>query len=134
MEINQITRYNENVMDHFFAPRNIGLISDDEANGFSITGDPACGDQLYLWIKVEQEKIIDIKFKLFGCPGAIATSSMMTVLAKGKRIAQAIKITDDEIIEGLGGIPENKKHCSLLGVLGLKNAIEDYQKKSQQHL
>jgi len=129
MEINQITRYNENVMDHFLVPRNIGLMADEEASGFSITGDPSCGDQLYLWIKVEREKIIDIKFKLFGCPGAIATSSMMTVLAKGKSIDEANKITDDDVIERLEGIPENKKHCSLLGVIGLKNAIKDYQKK-----
>ena len=129
MEINQITKYNENVMDHFMSPRNVGEIDDDNVSGFSITGDPECGDQLYLWIKVERDKIIDIKFKLFGCPGAIATSSMMTLIAKGKSIKEAKKITDDDIIENLGGIPENKKHCSLLGVLALQDAIRKYEKK-----
>ncbi len=132
MEVNQITKYNKNVMDHFMSPRNIGEIDKKNVSGFSITGDPECGDQLYLWIKVESDKIVDIKFKLFGCPGAIATSSMMTILAKGKYIKEAKKITDNDIIESLGGIPESKKHCSLLGVIGLQTAIAEYEKKRSQ--
>ena len=122
--------YNKIVMDHFTNPRNIGEMKADEADGFSITGDPTCGDQMYLWIKVELDKIVDIKFKSFGCPGAIATSSMMTVLAMGKTIAEAKKLTDDDVIEALGGVPERKKHCSLLGMGALHNAIKDYEQKS----
>ncbi len=134
MNSNQITKYNDNVMEHFKSPRNVGEIDDENVSGFSITGDPECGDQLYLWIKVEKEKIVDIKFKLFGCPGAIATSSMMTVLAKGKSIKKAKKITDDDIINSLGGIPENKKHCSLLGVVALQNAIREYEIKKMSEI
>ncbi len=134
MNSNQITKYNDNVMEHFKSPRNVGEIDDENVSGFSITGDPECGDQLYLWIKVEKEIIVDIKFKLFGCPGAIATSSMMTVLAKGKTIKKAKKITDDDIIDSLGGIPENKKHCSLLGVVALQNAIREYEIKKMSEI
>ncbi|UCH96144.1 MAG: iron-sulfur cluster assembly scaffold protein [Candidatus Aminicenantes bacterium] len=121
--------YNETVMDHFLNPRNVGEMSEGEANGFSLTGDPACGDQMMLWIKVASGRIIDIKFKSFGCPGAIATSSMMTVLARGKTIEQAKKMTDDDVIAALGGLPEHKKHCSLLGVGALHDAIKDYERK-----
>ena len=121
--------YNDTVMDHFANPRNIGEMPAGEADGFSITGDPGCGDQLQLWIKVESGRIADIKFKCFGCPAAIATSSMLTALARGKTIAEAKKLTDDDVIEGLGGIPERKKHCSLLGVCSLHNALKDYEKR-----
>jgi len=121
--------YNKIVMDHFFNPRNIGEMAEDEADGFSLLGDPSCGDQLRLWIKVQDERIVDIKFKCFGCPGAIATSSMLTVLTKGKTIQQAKRLTDDNIIQALGGIPEGKKHCSLLGVGALLEAIKDYEQK-----
>ncbi len=122
-----ILLYNEKVIDHFSNPRNVGELSEERANGFSITGDPACGDQLHLWLEIKSGTIKDIKFKTFGCPGAIATSSMMTVLAKGKTIEEAKKITDDEIIDALSGIPARKKHCSLLGVMALQNAIGDYE-------
>jgi nitrogen fixation NifU-like protein len=128
-QIGPVLYYNDVVMDHVQNPRNVGEMPDGEADGFSITGDPACGDQLYLWIKVESAKIIDIKFKTFGCPGAISTSSMLTVLAKGKSIEEAKKITDDDVIEALGGIPERKKHCSLLAVNALHDAIQDYERK-----
>lgn len=124
--------YNETVMEHFNNPRNIGEMADEEADGYSLTGDPACGDQLRLWIKVEDDRIADIKFKCFGCPGAISTSSMMTVLAKGKTIEEAKQLTDDDVIDALGGIPERKKHCSLLGVSSLQNALEDYEKRQQK--
>lgn len=128
-QLGPILFYNELVMDHFTNPRNIGEMKTGEADGFSITGDPACGDQLYLWIKVKNSIIVDIKFKSFGCPGAIATSSMMTVLAKGKSVAEAKRLTDDDVIQALRGIPEKKKHCSLLGVSGLHDAIKDFEHK-----
>lgn len=121
--------YNDVVMDHVQNPRNVGEMSAEEADGFSITGDSACGDQLYLWIKVGSGKITDIKFKTFGCPGAISTSSMLTVLAKGRTIEEAKKITDDDVIEALGGIPERKKHCSLLAVTALHDAIQGHERK-----
>jgi nitrogen fixation NifU-like protein len=121
--------YNETVMDHFINPRNIGEMAEREADGFSVIGDPRCGDQLRLWIKVEANRIMDIKFKCFGCPGAIASSSMLTVLAMGKTIEEAKRLTDDDVIEALGGIPEQKKHCSLLGVGALHRAIQDYEQK-----
>lgn len=121
--------YNETVMDHFINPRNIGEMAEGEADGFSLTGDPGCGDQLRLWIKVKANRIVDIKFKCFGCPGAIASSSMLTVLAMGKTIEEAKRLTDDDVIEALGGIPERKKHCSLLGVGALHRAIKDYEQK-----
>ncbi len=125
-------QYNINVMDHFFNPRNIGELSEDQYNGFSITGDSACGDQLYLWIKVESDRIVDIKFKSFGCPGAIATSSMMTVLAKGRTIEEVKLITDNDVIEALGGIPEPKKHCSLLGITALHQAVSNYERRKSK--
>ncbi len=121
--------YNETVMEHFTNPRNIGEMTEDEADGFALLGDPSCGDQLRLWIKVQDNKIVDIKFKCFGCPGAIATSSMLTVLAKGKTIEQAKKLTDNDVTIALGGIPEVKKHCSLMGVGALHHAISDYERK-----
>lgn len=121
--------YNELVIDHFTNPRNVGEIED--ADGYARVGDPSCGDEMRLWIKVRDGRIEEIKFKSFGCPGAIATSSMTTVLATGKTIKAAKKITDDEVVISLGGIPENKKHCSLMGVNALLGAIEDYERKSQ---
>ena len=122
--------YNASVIDHFSNPRNVGDMEDGEADGFSITGDPSCGDQLMLWIKVESGIITDIKFKCFGCPGAIATSSMLTVLARGKTIEEAKRLTDDDVIEALGGLPERKQHCSLMGVDALHAAIKNYEQKN----
>jgi len=119
--------YNETVIDHFTNPRNVGEMAD--ADGYALIGDPSCGDQMKLWIKVEQGILVDIKFKSFGCPGAIATSSMATVLAKGKSISEAKKLTDDDVIRALGGIPENKAHCSLMGVGALHAAIRDYEQR-----
>lgn len=121
--------YTETLIDHFTNPRNVGEMDDDEADGFALVGDPGCGDQMKLWIKVEDGKIADIRFKSFGCPGAIATSSMATELARGKRLEEALDLTDDEVIAALGGIPENKKHCSLLGINALHAAIADYARR-----
>lgn len=119
--------YNEQVIDHFSNPRNVGEMPD--ADGYALVGDPSCGDQMKLWIKVKEERISDIKFKSFGCPGAIATSSMATVLALGKTLADAKQLTDDDVILALGGIPENKRHCSLMGINALLAAIGDYENK-----
>ncbi len=122
--------YNEIVIDHFTNPRNVGEMTD--ADGYALVGDPSCGDQMKLWIKVSDGIISDIRFKSFGCPGAIATSSMTTLLAIGKTTETAKRITDDDVVLALEGIPENKRHCSLMGVNALLAAIEDYEKRSDK--
>jgi len=124
--------YNDAVIDHFTQPRNVGEMSDEEADGVAVVGDPTCGDQMKLWIKVRDGVIADIKFKSFGCPGAIATSSMATELAKGRRLEEAARLTDDDVVEALGGIPEHKKHCSLMGTTALRHAIYDFLVKREQ--
>ena len=116
--------YNELVIDHFTNPRNVGEL--ENPDGQVVIGDPSCGDEMKVCIKVEGNRIVDIKFKSYGCPGAIATSSMMTEMAKGKTIEEAQKITDDDVVIALGGVPERKKHCSLMGVSGLLEAINNY--------
>lgn len=121
--------YTDAVIDHFTNPRNVGEMDTNEADGFAVVGDPECGDQMKLWIRVDDSRIVDIKFKSFGCPGAIATSSMLTELAKGKTVSEAKNLTDDDVVTALDGIPENKKHCSLLGVTALHRAISDYEDK-----
>jgi len=121
--------YNEVVIDHFMNPRNVGQLADADTDGFGLVGDPSCGDQMKLWIAVQDGRIASIAFKSFGCPGAIATSSMLTALAQGKTIEDARQITDDDVIEALGGIPEKKRHCSLLGVCALQAAIEDWERR-----
>ena len=117
--------YNEEVIEHFTHPRNVGELPGAETDGYGLVGDPSCGDQMKLWIQVRQNRIEKIAFKSFGCPGAIATSSMLTELAQGKPVEEAKRITDDDVVEALGGIPERKKHCSLLGVMALQAAIQD---------
>lgn len=119
--------YNEVVIDHFTNPRNVGELEEGETDGFGLVGDPFCGDQMKLWIVVRSNVISKIVFKSFGCPGAIATSSMLTVLAQGKTVEEAELITDDDVVNALGGIPEKKKHCSLLGVRALHAAITDFK-------
>ena len=119
--------YNEDVIDHFTNPRNVGELPESETDGFGLVGDPSCGDQMKLWISIRSGRIDKIAFKSYGCPGAIATSSMLTALAKGKSVEEAKHITDDDVVEALGGIPERKKHCSLLGVLALQAAIKDWE-------
>jgi nitrogen fixation NifU-like protein len=121
--------YTDKVIDHFSKPRNVGEM--ENADGYALVGDPSCGDQMKLWIKVTDGRITDIKFKSFGCPGAIATSSMATVLASGRTIAAAKQLTDDDVILALDGIPENKRHCSLMGINALLSAIQDYEKKQK---
>jgi nitrogen fixation NifU-like protein len=114
-------------MDHFSNPRNCGkMIS---ADGEGIVGDVRCGDSLTFYIKVKDNRITDIKFLVFGCAASIATSSMTTVLAKGKTLEEAMKISEQDIIEALDGLPKIKYHCSNLGVTALRSAIKDYDEK-----
>jgi len=119
--------YNENVLDHFRNPRNMGEIPD--ADGVGTVGNPVCGDMMTIYIRVQDDRIVDIKFKTFGCGAAIATSSMMTELAKGKTLDEALQITRADVAESLGGLPPIKMHCSNLAADGLHEAIKDYRKK-----
>jgi len=119
--------YTEKVMDHFRNPRNVGEISD--AHGVGTVGNPICGDMMTISIKVEDDRIADIKFKTFGCGAAIATSSMTTEIAKGKTLDEAMGITRKDIAEELGGLPPVKMHCSNLAADALHEAIKDYRKR-----
>jgi nitrogen fixation protein NifU and related proteins len=122
--------YSEKVMDHFAAPRNVGEIKD--ADGTGEIGNPVCGDMMTFYIKVKDDAIEDVKFKTFGCGAAIAVSSMVSEMAKGKTLDEAMKITNDDVAEELGGLPKNKMHCSNLGADALHAAIEDYRKKHKK--
>ncbi len=124
-----ILYYTDAVIDHFTNPRNVGELTPAEADGYACIGDPGCGDEMKLWISVRAGRIARIAFKSYGCPGAISTSSMLTVLAEGKTLDQALAISDDDVVDALGGIPENKQHCSLLGVRALHAAIADYRSR-----
>ena len=119
--------YSEKVLDHFRNPRNVGEIED--ADGVGTVGNPVCGDMMSVYIKVEDEKIADIKFRTFGCGAAIATTSMTTELAKGKTLDEAMEITRQDVADELGGLPPVKMHCSNLAADALHEAIEDYRKK-----
>jgi nitrogen fixation NifU-like protein len=120
--------YNELVADHSTNPRNVGRITD--ADGFADIGDPSCGDSMQLWIKVDDGRIADIKFLSSGCAGAVATSSMTTVLARGKTIEEAKRITDADVIRALEGIPGRDGTCILSGINALLAAIRDYEQKN----
>ncbi len=119
--------YSEKVMDHFRNPRNVGEI--ENADGVGEVGNPVCGDMMTFYIKVENDIITDVKFKTFGCGAAIAVSSMVSEMAKGKTIAEALKITNEQVAKDLGGLPPNKMHCSNLGADALHAAIQDYLRK-----
>lgn len=121
--------YSEKVMDHFTNPRNVGEIAD--ADGVGTVGNPKCGDIMKIFIKVADDRIVDIKFQTFGCGAAIATSSMATELVKGKTIEEALQLTNQQVAEALDGLPPVKMHCSLLAEEGLKAAIDDYMAKKQ---
>jgi nitrogen fixation NifU-like protein len=121
-------QYSEKVMDHFSNPRNVGEI--ENADGIGRVGNPVCGDVMNLYIKVENDVITDAKFKTFGCGAAIATSSMVTELVKGKTIDEAMSLSNRAVAEALGGLPSIKMHCSVLAEDALKLAIEDYFKKT----
>jgi nitrogen fixation NifU-like protein len=122
--------YSEKVMDHFMNPRNMGDIEDADAVG--TVGNPACGDVMRLYIKVEDDKISDAKFKTFGCGAAIATSSMATEMIKGKTVDESLKITNEAVAEALDGLPPNKMHCSVLAQEAIEAAIKNYKEKSDK--
>ncbi|MCK4948422.1 MAG: Fe-S cluster assembly scaffold protein NifU [Candidatus Aureabacteria bacterium] len=122
-----IKNYSEKVMEHFKNPRNVGEI--DNPSGIGKVGNPICGDIMELYIKVEGNVIVDAKFKTFGCGAAIATSSMVTELVKGKTVEEALQISNKAVAEALGGLPPIKMHCSVLAEQALTSAIEDYKKK-----
>ncbi|HHX01513.1 MAG TPA: Fe-S cluster assembly scaffold protein NifU [Firmicutes bacterium] len=122
--------YSEKVMDHFQHPRNVGEIPD--ADGVGVEGNARCGDIMKIWIKVEDGRIVDVKFKTFGCAAAVATSSMITELVKGKTLDEAEAITNKSVAEALDGLPPIKMHCSNLAADALKNAIADYRAKKLQ--
>jgi nitrogen fixation protein NifU and related proteins len=129
----QNTQYNEKIIAHFTHPHNVGEIKD--ADGIGEVGNPMCGDMMKLTIKVGKNKegnevIEDVKFKTYGCAAAIATSSMITDMAMGKTLDEAIKITRQDVAEELGGLPEIKMHCSNLAADALKKAIENYRSKN----
>jgi nitrogen fixation NifU-like protein len=122
--------YSEKVMDHFKNPRNVGDMEDPDGVGH--VGNPVCGDIMELYIKVNDGIIVDAKFKTFGCGAAIATSSIVTEMVKGKRIEEALKISNKAVAEALDGLPAVKMHCSVLAEEALKSAIEDYLEHHKQ--
>jgi len=117
--------YTEKVMDHFQNPRNVGEI--DNADGVGEVGNATCGDIMKIYLKVEDNRIVDVKFKIFGCGAAIATSSMVTEMVKGKTLEEALAITNKAVAEALDGLPPQKMHCSNLAADALHKAIEDYR-------
>ena len=119
--------YSEKVMDHFRNPRNVGEIAD--ADGIGEVGNPVCGDMMSFYIKVKGNRLTDVKFKTFGCGAAIAVSSMVSEMAIGKTLDEAMKITNADVAKELGGLPANKLHCSNLGADALHKAIENYRNK-----
>jgi len=120
-------QYSSKVMEHFAQPHNVGEI--ENADGVGTVGNPVCGDVMRLYIKVENDVIVDAKFKTFGCGAAIATSSMVTDLVRGKTLKEALKISNAAVAEALGGLPKVKMHCSVLAEEALKSALDDYYKK-----
>ena len=121
--------YSEKVMEHFANPRNVGEIKD--ADGVGEVGNPVCGDMMTFYIKVKDNKLEDVKFKTFGCGAAIAVSSMVAEMAKGKTLDEVLNITNADVAKALGGLPPNKMHCSNLGADALHKAINDYKSKSE---
>ncbi len=122
--------YSEKVLEHFRNPRNVGEL--ENPDGVGIEGNPVCGDLMEIHIQVEDDRITDIKFKTFGCGSAIATSSMVTELAKGKTLDEALQISRQDVADELDGLPAQKMHCSNLAADALHKAIEDYRKKQAE--
>lgn len=120
-------KYSDEVLKRFHNPKNAGEI--EKASGVGVVGNRKCGDVMHLYIKVENDKITDIKFKTLGCAAAISVSDLLCDLAKGKTINEAMKITKKDLVNLLGGLPAPKLHCSLLGIDALHKAIEDFKKK-----
>ena len=121
-------QYSDIVMEHFMNPRNVGEI--ENADGVGTVGNPACGDIMKMWIKIEDNVIVDAKFKTFGCGAAIASSSMATELIKGKTIDEALAISNKAVAQALGGLPKVKRHCSVLAEEALRKALNDYYEKN----
>jgi len=124
------SQYSEKVMDHFANPRNVGVI--ENADGVGKVGNSVCGDIMNLYLRVENYIITDAKFKTFGCGAAIATSSMVTELVKGKTVTEALKFSNRAVAEALGGLPPIKMHCSVLAEDALQAAIDDYLKRRRE--
>jgi len=120
-----IIMYSERVMDHFMNPRNMGEIPD--ADGVGEVGNPACGDIMRITLRIEGDRIVDAKFKTFGCAAAIASSSMATELIRGKTLDEALAVTNKAVAEALEGLPPQKLHCSVLAEEGIRKAIADYR-------
>ena len=121
--------YSEKVMEHFMNPRNVGVI--DDPDGYGKVGNPVCGDLMEIYIRVKDDIIEDIKFKTFGCGSAIATSSMVTELAMGMHVDEALEITRKDVADELDGLPPQKMHCSNLAADALQEAIKDYKAKKE---
>lgn len=119
--------YSEKVMDHFTNPRNVGEIED--ADGIGEVGNAKCGDIMKMFLKIDNGVITDIKFKTFGCGAAVATSSMATEMIKGRKLEDALKLTNKAVVEALDGLPDSKLHCSVLAEQALKAAVSDYYKR-----
>jgi len=122
-----MSMYTQTVMDHFTNPRNVGTIPD--ANGEGLVGNPVCGDLMKIFIKVRDNRLVDIKFQTFGCGAAIASASMGTEMVKGKTLEEAMALTNKDVAKALGGLPANKLHCSNLAADAVHQAIEDYRSK-----
>jgi nitrogen fixation NifU-like protein len=122
--------YNEKVMDVFKNPKNVGEI--ENADGVGTVGNASCGDIMQISLKIENEIIVDAKFKTFGCAAAIATSSTATEMIKGMSVEEALKVTNKKVVETLGGLPSQKLHCSVLAEEAIKKAIEDYMAKKNK--
>ncbi|MFO7154464.1 MAG: Fe-S cluster assembly scaffold protein NifU [Caldicoprobacter oshimai] len=122
--------YSEKVMDHFMNPRNVGEIED--ADGVGEVGNAKCGDIMKIFLKIRDNRIVDVKFKTFGCGAAIASSSMATELIKGKTIDEALELTNKAVAEALDGLPPIKMHCSVLAEQAIKAAIEDYRRRQRE--
>jgi len=122
--------YSEKVMEHFMNPRNVGDIPD--ADGIGMEGNPLCGDVMKIYIKVKDGRITDAKFRTFGCGAAIAVSSMVTEMVKGKTLDEALEISKETVSSALDGLPAQKMHCSNLGADALRKAIEDYKQKQRE--
>ncbi len=120
--------YSEKVMDHFRNPRNVGEIAD--ADGVGEVGNAKCGDIMKMYLKIEDGVIVDVKFETFGCGSAIATSSMATELIKGKKVEEALALTNQAVVEALDGLPAHKIHCSVLAEEAVRAAIKDYYDKN----
>ena len=120
--------YSEVVMDHFMNPRNVGVI--ENADGVGEVGNAKCGDIMKIYLKIENDIIVDVKFETFGCGSAIASSSMATELIMGKPVSQALELTNKAVVEALDGLPAHKVHCSVLAEEAIKNALKDYFDKN----